>query len=64
MDDDPERRRCALSRSATPPRFAISGRRSGLSTEINATESTNRLIWIALILCHPDRRDLCCALLQ
>ena len=34
----------ALSRSATQPDFAISGRRTSLSNEINPTELTNHLI--------------------
>jgi hypothetical protein len=35
-------------RSATRPNFALLGRGTSLSNEINATESTNQLIWTAL----------------
>ncbi len=43
----------ALFRSATQPDFATSGRSTSLSNEINATESTNQLIWTALTLNRP-----------
>jgi hypothetical protein len=43
----------ALSLSATQPDFATSGRSRSLSNEINATESTNQLIWTALISSAP-----------
>ena len=45
----------ALSLSATQPDFAISGRSTSLSNEINATESTNQLIWTALKFRSPHR---------
>jgi hypothetical protein len=39
----------ALSHSATHPNFAIPGRGTSLSNEVNATESTHQLIWTALM---------------
>jgi hypothetical protein len=48
----------ALSRSATQPDFATSGRSTSLSSEINATETTNQLIWTALTLSRPRGTEL------
>ena len=48
----------ALSPAATQPDFAISGRGTILSNEINPTESMNHLIWTALTLSLPCGTEL------
>jgi hypothetical protein len=50
MDDDPEHRRCG---TLPQPDFAIPGRGTSSSNKINATESTNQLIWTALAESSP-----------
>jgi hypothetical protein len=45
-------------RSATRPNFALLGRGTSLSNEINATESTNQLIWTALRFRRPRGTEL------
>jgi hypothetical protein len=55
LEGKPERRRRGTLTRPTPTCFRHTRSQQTLSNEINATESTNQLIWTGTAECSPGR---------